>query len=111
MAQASRTSHDAIAFAGEIAAVQAILAEGRPMEDVWHHLRAAGFDMIDSKLIAMEATGLSAREAQRAVYLSDAWADMQPAVDRLQNAMIEAALSMGAEVRIDGKRITDMSEV
>jgi len=67
--------------------------------------------MIDSKRFAMSIIGMSAREAQRAVYESETWTDMRPVVDQLEDDMIEAALSMGADVRIDGRRITDMSRV
>jgi len=110
-ARSIRAAHDAVEFATEIAIARQMLADGRTLEEVWRHLRATGRDMSDSIRVTMAITGLPPHEAKRALYLSVTWADMQPAVDRLQDEMIEAALSMGAEVRIDGKRITSLSEL
>jgi hypothetical protein len=94
-----------------IAEARRMLAAGKPLEDVLRLVRDAGFDMIDSKLFVMSITGMSSRDAQRAVYESVTWADMRPAVDALEDAVIEAALEMGAEVRIDGRLITDKSQL
>lgn len=111
MARSSPATPHAAELASEIADAERLLAEGCALEDVWRHLRAAGLGMIDSDRVTMAVTGLSAREAQRAVYLSETWADMRPAVDQLQDDIIQAALDMGAEVRIDGRRITDLSQL
>lgn len=94
-----------------IAEARRMLAEGKTLEDVFRLLRDDGFDMISSKLFTMSITGMSSRDAQRAVYESETWADMRPVIDQIEDDTIEAALSMGAKVRIDGKPITDMSQV
>ncbi|MDP9364528.1 MAG: hypothetical protein M3Q10_09955 [Chloroflexota bacterium] len=94
-----------------IAEARRMLKEGKTLEDVWRLLRDAGFDMIDSKQFTMSITGMSSPEAQRALYESETWADMRPIVDQLEDDIIEAALSMGAEVRIDGRLITDKSQM
>lgn len=92
-------------LATPIAVARRRLAEGRSLEEMWGSLRADGYDMFDSKWITMAVTDLSSIQARRALYESETWADMRPAIDRLEDDMISAALSMGAEVRIDGERI------
>ena len=87
------------------ATARQMLAEGKTLEDVWGHLRAAGYDMFDAKLVTMRVTGLSSYEAKRALFLSDTWRDLRPAIERLEDAIIEAALEMGATVKIDGQPV------
>lgn len=94
-----------------IAEARRLLAAGKPLEDVWRLLRDAGVDMIESAGFTSAITGMSASDAQRAVYESETWADLRPVVDQLEDDIIEAALSMGAEVRLDGRRITDLSDL
>jgi hypothetical protein len=85
-----------------------MLAKGQTIEDVWRRLRDAGFDMIDSKRFTMAITGMSSPEAGRALYESETWADMRPVIDQFEDDLIEAALSMGAEIRLDGERIYEV---
>jgi hypothetical protein len=92
-------------LATAIAGARRMLRDGQTLEAVWRRLRATGWDMIGSKRITMRAAGMSAREAQRALNESVAWEDMRPAVDRLEDAVIEAALEVGATVRIDGQPV------
>lgn len=99
------------AVAEGIVAARDMLAEGDLLEDVWRVLRCRGFDMFDSKWVTMAVTGISSFQARRALYESDAWADMRPIIDQFERDMIEAALSMGAKVWLGGKVITDMSQV
>jgi len=103
MARVERPELKADWLATPIATARRLLAEGKTLEDVWSHLRAAGHDMFDSQHVTMAVTGLSAFDAKRALYLSETWKDMQPVIDQMENAMIEAALEMGAAVRIDGE--------
>jgi len=83
-----------------IADARRLLAEGATLEAVLRHLRAAGCDMIDSKWVAMIVFGMKRHEADRALYLSDAWADLRPAIDQIDAVMLELARQQGAEVRL-----------
>jgi hypothetical protein len=87
-----------------------MLAEGRTLEEVRQTLRDAGVDMIDSKHVTVGATRMTTREAQRALYLSETWADMRPMIDELEDNIIIAALEMGATVKLDGRVITSWPE-
>lgn len=110
-ARAIRAAQDAVEFATEIATARQMVADGRTLEDVWRHLRAGGLDLIGSNRVTMAITGLPPHESKRALYLSDTWADIRPAIEQFENDVIEAALSMGAEVRVGGRRITAVSEL
>jgi hypothetical protein len=90
----------------QITEARRMLAEGRTLEEVWRTLREAGLGMIDSKHVTVGATGMTTREAQRALYLSETWADMRPVIDELEDNIIRAALEMGATVKLDGRVIT-----
>lgn len=85
-----------------------MLEEGKGLEEIWCRLRGSGLDLIDSASVTVEMTNLSRLEARRALYESETWDDLRPVVDQLEDDMIEAALSMGAEVRLDGERIYEV---
>lgn len=88
-----------------------MLADGSSLEDVWRQLRADGLDIIDSKYVTIEVSGMSFPDAQGALYRSETWQDLRPAIDQLEDAIVDAALQMGAKVRIDGRLITDKSQL
>lgn len=104
-----QTKHDELA--PPIADARRMLAEGKSLEEVWCHLRAIGYDMFDSKLVTVEVTGMARHEAKHALHHSQAWADMRPATEQLHDDLIEAALEMGATVRIDGQLIESMDDL
>jgi hypothetical protein len=79
-----------------------MLADGKTLEDVWRYLRDGGLSIIESKYATMHLTGMSARDAQVALYCSDTWRDLRPAIDQLEAAVLELVEEMGGTVRIDG---------
>jgi hypothetical protein len=95
-------------LAPSIAEAKRMLEDGKTLEEIWCELRGGGLDMIDSATVTVQVSDFSRLEARRALYESDAWADMRPVIDQLEDDIIEAALSMGAEVRIDGERIYEV---
>src|SRR3712207_4582772 len=92
-------------LATPIAEARRLLAEGKSLEDVWGYLRAAGYDIMDSRQVTMRVTDLSGREAKSALRLSETWADLGPEHERFVDEIIEAALELEAEASVAGKSI------
>lgn len=79
-----------------IASSRALLESGSDLDEVWSFLRAEGCHMGDCLDVTMALTGMSHREAKRAVFRSQTWGDFSPAVESLHDS-IEQAVSELAE--------------
>ena len=79
-------------FEPQLSAARQMLAEGADLETIWRFLREHGCDWGLSIYLTQLLTGMAHRDAKRAVYSSETWADFRPAIDHLHDSL-EAAIA------------------